>query len=66
VTDKYILLCEDNEDDVELTKLAFQKNGTSAKLVVIGNGEEAWISSLAKANMRIETLMKNQPWFSWI
>jgi two-component system, response regulator len=41
VTDKFVLLCEDNEDDVELTKLAFQKNGTSAKLVVIWNGEEA-------------------------
>jgi two-component system, response regulator len=41
VTDKFILLCEDNEDDVELTQLAFRKNGTSAKLVVVWNGEEA-------------------------
>jgi two-component system, response regulator len=41
MTDKFILLCEDNEDDVELTQLAFRKNGTSAKLVVVWNGEEA-------------------------
>jgi two-component system, response regulator len=41
MNDKFVLLCEDNEDDVELTQLAFGKNGTSAKIVVVWNGEEA-------------------------
>jgi CheY-like chemotaxis protein len=38
---KYILLVEDNPDDVELTLLAFKKYNIKNDLVVIQNGAEA-------------------------
>jgi two-component system, response regulator len=38
---KYILLVEDNPDDVILTKIAFKRGNVPNKLVVVGNGQEA-------------------------
>jgi two-component system response regulator len=37
----YILLVEDNPDDVELTKLAFKKNNFANRIEVANDGEEA-------------------------
>lgn len=39
--DKYILLIEDNEDDVELTKRAFHKQKIVNSMVIVTDGEEA-------------------------
>jgi two-component system response regulator len=36
-----ILLVEDNPDDVELTRLAFEEASVSNRLVVVGDGAEA-------------------------
>mgnify|MGYP001262331355 CR=1 FL=1 len=36
-----VLLVEDNEDDVELTRIAFQKAGLLNELVVVRDGQEA-------------------------
>lgn len=36
-----ILLVEDNEGDVELTRIAFKKSGFECQLDVVNNGEEA-------------------------
>ena len=36
-----ILLVEDNPDDVELTRLAFDEAGVSNRLVVVGDGVQA-------------------------
>lgn len=38
---KYILLVEDNPDDVELTTLAFQKNNFANDIKVVEDGQEA-------------------------
>lgn len=38
---KYILLVEDNPDDVELTKLAFKKNNFANEIKVVEDGQEA-------------------------
>jgi two-component system response regulator len=38
---QYILLVEDNPDDVELTKLAFQKNNFANEIKVVEDGQEA-------------------------
>jgi len=37
----YILLVEDNPDDVELTTLAFKKNNFANDIVVVEDGQEA-------------------------
>lgn len=37
----YILLIEDNPDDIELTKLAFKKNNFANDIVVVEDGQEA-------------------------
>jgi two-component system, response regulator len=39
--EKYILLVEDNPDDVALTELALQKNRINNRLVIAWDGEEA-------------------------
>lgn len=39
--DKVILLVEDNPDDVELTKMAFEKNNIANKVIVASDGVEA-------------------------
>ena len=39
--DKVVLLVEDNPDDVELTKLAFEKNNIANKVIVAKDGVEA-------------------------
>ena len=39
--DKVILLVEDNPDDVELTKIAFEKNNIANKVIVAKDGVEA-------------------------
>ncbi|MCG2590845.1 response regulator [Rhodohalobacter sulfatireducens] len=39
--DNYILLVEDNPDDVELTILAFKKNNFANEIKVVEDGEEA-------------------------
>jgi two-component system, response regulator len=41
VSNKPILLVEDNDDDVRLTKRALQKNNISNELVVVGDGVTA-------------------------
>ena len=41
MSDKIILLVEDSEDDVLLTKRAFQKNNVKNELVVASDGREA-------------------------
>lgn len=41
MSDKYILLVEDNPDDVALTQMAFRKCRISNKLAVAWDGEEA-------------------------
>jgi CheY-like chemotaxis protein len=41
MTDKIILLIEDNPSDVGLTQRAFQKSGISNELVVAEDGQEA-------------------------
>lgn len=38
---KYILLVEDNPDDVELTTLAFKKNNFANEIMVVEDGQEA-------------------------
>lgn len=37
----YILLIEDNPDDIELTKLAFKKNNFANEIIVVEDGQEA-------------------------
>lgn len=46
-----ILLVEDNDDDVRLTKRALQKNHISNELVVVGDGQAAldWLRTAAGA-----------------
>jgi two-component system, response regulator len=39
--DKVILLVEDNPDDVELTKMAFEKNNIANRVIVARDGVEA-------------------------
>ncbi|MDQ3495454.1 MAG: response regulator [Pseudomonadota bacterium] len=41
MTDKPILLVEDNPDDVELTRIAFAEGKVANPLVVVGDGAEA-------------------------
>jgi CheY-like chemotaxis protein len=41
VTHKDILLVEDNADDVELTRLAFEEANVANRLVVVSDGAEA-------------------------
>ncbi len=38
---KYVLLVEDNEDDIELTLRAFKKYNKNTKIITVKNGEEA-------------------------
>ena len=37
----YILLVEDNDDDIELTRLAFQQNNFANEIIVKTDGEQA-------------------------
>ncbi len=48
---KFILLIEDNKDDIELTIRAFQKNNLKNEIVVIKDGGEAidYIDKLSEA-----------------
>lgn len=41
MNEKYVLLVEDEEDDVNFTKIAFEKCRIPHKLVVVWNGQEA-------------------------
>jgi two-component system, response regulator len=41
MNDKLVLLVEDNEDDVTLTEMAFNKGQIPGKLVVVVDGQEA-------------------------
>lgn len=38
---RFILLIEDNEDDIKLTQMAFKKNNIINDLIIIKDGEEA-------------------------
>lgn len=58
VKDKYILLVEDNDDDIELTKLAFEENKFANDIKVIKDGEEALNFLLRKGNNELEELGK--------
>jgi two-component system response regulator len=42
VTNKAILLVEDNDDDVMLTRRALQRNNIANQLIVMGDGVTAW------------------------
>lgn len=39
--ENYILLVEDNPDDVELTQLAFKKNNFGNEIIVVDDGQKA-------------------------
>lgn len=39
--ENYILLIEDNPDDIELTRLAFKKNNFANDIIVVEDGQEA-------------------------
>lgn len=41
MSEKDILLVEDNPDDVELTRIAFADSGSSYRLIVVSDGAEA-------------------------
>lgn len=41
INDNYILLVEDNPDDVELTKMAFKKNNFANEIIVVEDGQKA-------------------------
>jgi two-component system, response regulator len=41
VDKKYLMLVDDNEDDIDLTLMALQKNNIENEIVVARNGEEA-------------------------
>ena len=41
MNEKIILLIEDNPDDEELTRIAFQENNIMGQLIVVHNGAEA-------------------------
>lgn len=58
VKDKYILLVEDNDDDIELTKLAFKENKFANDIKVIKDGEDALNFLLRKGNDELEVLGK--------
>jgi len=54
--DNYILLIEDNDDDIELTKLAFNENKFANDIKVIKDGEEALNFLLRKDSTEMEEL----------
>lgn len=54
----YILLIEDNEDDIELTKLAFNKNKFANQIKVIKDGEEALNFILRKDSTEMDEIGK--------
>lgn len=41
MSEPYILLIEDNPDDIELTTLAFKKNNFANEIIVVEDGQEA-------------------------
>jgi two-component system, response regulator len=41
MSEKYVLLVEDNEDDVALTQAAFRRGQVSNKLEIVTDGQEA-------------------------
>jgi two-component system, response regulator len=41
MNEKYVLLVEDNEDDVALTQIAFRRSQVPNELVVVTDGQEA-------------------------
>lgn len=41
LNEKYVLLVEDNEDDIELTQLAFKQCGITNQMIVAQDGQEA-------------------------
>jgi DNA-binding response OmpR family regulator len=53
---KYILLVEDNDDDIELTKLAFEQNKFANKIKVIKDGEEALNFLLQRGNDELKKM----------
>jgi two-component system response regulator len=55
---KYVLLIEDNEDDIELTRLAFKANNFGNEIKVIMDGEKALNFLLQKGNNELDTLGK--------
>ncbi len=41
MSEKFVLLVEDNPDDVDLTKIAFKRCNIPNELIVVGDGQEA-------------------------
>ena len=57
-TNDYVLLVEDNDDDIELTKLAFKQNKFANKIKVIKDGEGALNFLLRRDNNELDQLGK--------
>lgn len=55
---KYVLLIEDNDDDIELTRLAFKANNFGNKIKVIKDGEEALNFLLREGNHELDEIGK--------
>lgn len=50
MTSKFILLIEDNDDDIKLTEMAFKENNIKNKLVILRDGAEALDYLFSKGN----------------
>ena len=53
-TNNYILLIEDNDDDIELTRMAFNHNRFANRIEVMKDGEEALDFLIGENNKLVE------------
>ena len=59
MNDKFVLLVEDNEDDVTLTEMAFKKGRLGGKLEVVVDGREALDFLFYQGKYRNRTPVEN-------